>query len=54
MRGSRGLLFRRHRLLHLLEGDVDDVVLLLAEGVHVDFTDQRDIDRGGIRHRSAG
>ena len=38
----------RRRLFRLLEGDVDDVVLLLAEGMDVDFADQRDIDRRGV------
>ena len=38
----------RSQLLRLLEGNVDDVVLLLAERAHVDIADQRDVDRRGV------
>ena len=37
-----------HGLVGLLERDVDDVVLFLAERVHVDIADQRDLDGGRI------
>ena len=33
-------------LVRLLEGDVDDVVLVFAERVDVDIADQQDVDRG--------
>ena len=50
----RGLLLRQRRLFRLLEGDVDHVVLFLAEGMHVDFADQHDVDGGRFQRRSAG
>ena len=48
MRGIGGGRAPRFRLVRLLEGNVDDVVLVLAEGVDVDIADQRDIDCRGI------
>ena len=48
MRGSRGMRLFRHRRLLRLESNVDDVVLLFAEGMHIDFADQYDIDRGRV------
>ena len=46
IRRRRGLLLRQCRLFRLLEGDVDHVVLFLAEGMHVDFADHHDVDGG--------
>ncbi|MEY9601327.1 hypothetical protein ABIF74_006019 [Bradyrhizobium japonicum] len=50
---GHGLCLRDHRLSRCgglalvgLEGDVDDVILLVAEGVHVRIADQRDLDTG--------
>ena len=40
---------RQHRcLLGLLERDIDDVILLLAEGVHVDIADHGDFHHGSF------
>ncbi|MGY2937231.1 hypothetical protein ACVWZ6_006833 [Bradyrhizobium sp. GM6.1] len=46
--GLRDRSFRRrgHLALVRLEGDVDDVVLLVAERMHVGIADQRDLDTG--------
>ena len=48
MRGVRGGPGLRRRFFRLREGDVDDVVLLLAEGVNINLADQRDFHRGGF------
>ncbi len=56
--GSRGIRIRHSQLLgglfRLLERDIDDVVLFLAERAYVDFADQHDIDRGGIHIAALG
>ena len=47
--GVRGIGCRRQqrrRLFGLLESDIDDVVLVLAERVDIDIADQRDFHRG--------
>ena len=41
---GRGRHHRQHRLVALLEADIDDVILLFAERMHVDVADQLDVD----------
>ena len=48
MRGIRCGRRQRRRLFRLLEGDIDNVILLLAEGVNVDIADQADFHRRGF------
>ena len=45
---GRGLRLGQSGLFRLLEGDIDHIVLFLAEGMHVDLADQHDVDCGRI------